>query len=472
MPSRSYTIETRIPGNTELACYLDAYVAEYNAVAREMWHDMTSPDFSGKYPKPAAYVTHICDKHRLLKRTVNSIRNEVRGRMKALMELKKTELCQTDIKISVKEEKIAAIKKKLDQLKKKAKAGTLSDRELKSYQGLKAGLYWQKNKLNKLRQRQKKLEYQIDNGIYDMCYGTKAMFRKQFRLAENGYKTHEKWHNDFIKARDKNIFYLGSSDEAFGNQMCRLKYDRGSDRFALEVRREYRYCTGSRVCDKYTVIHGLDFKYMKEELIRILQSYDRAGKGGCPLSYRFHRVGRRWYLQVMFRQTFEGYLSSSGYGTLGLDYNDGFIEMSETDESGNLVKQAHYDLRYHGTGKKAETEIRDVVADIMAYAAERGKDVVIEDLDFKRTKAKQSASTKRKGKRYNRMLHVFDYRRYKETLKNTGFNHRINVVMINPCYTSRIGKRKYCGSKKLNVHQAASYVIARRGQGFIDKLSV
>lgn len=41
MPSRSYTIETRIPGNTELAGYLDAYVAEYNAVAREMWHDMT-----------------------------------------------------------------------------------------------------------------------------------------------------------------------------------------------------------------------------------------------------------------------------------------------------------------------------------------------------------------------------------------------------------------------------------------------
>ena len=101
MTSRSYTIETRIPGNTELAGYLDAYVAEYNAVAREMWHDMTSPDFSGKYPKPAAYVTHICDKHRLLKRTVNSIRNEVRGRMKALMELKKTELCQTDIKLQV-----------------------------------------------------------------------------------------------------------------------------------------------------------------------------------------------------------------------------------------------------------------------------------------------------------------------------------------------------------------------------------
>ena len=68
-------------------------------------------------------------------------------------------------------------------------------------------------------------------------------------------------------------------------------------------------------------------------------------------------------------------------------------------------------------------------------------------------------------------LHIFDYHRYKQTLQNTGFNHRVNVVMVNPKNTSKIGKQKYYNSKKLNVHQAASYVIARRGQGYIDKLA-
>ena len=92
MPSRTYTIETRIPGKSELTEYLNAYVTEYSAVTREMWHDMTFPDFAKRYPKMSGYVSHVCQKHGLLKRTVNSIRFDVQGRMKSLMELKKTEL--------------------------------------------------------------------------------------------------------------------------------------------------------------------------------------------------------------------------------------------------------------------------------------------------------------------------------------------------------------------------------------------
>lgn len=273
-----------------------------------------------------------------------------------------------------------------------------------------------------------------------------------------------------MKARDKNIFYLGSSDEAFGNQMCRLRYNAITDMFTLAVRKEYKYCKSDRPFDKYVNIAGLHFHYRKDELIDILASYDTSDKGDCPLSYRFHRVRNKWYLQVMFEQSFKQFRTVGKYGTIGLDYNDGFIELSETDESGNLVHQKRYDLQHHGTGNRAEAEIRDVVAGIIGYAESRCKDVIIEDLDFKRTKAKQTASNKRKGKQYNRMLHLFDYHRYKQTLQDTGFNHRVAVVMVNPKNTSKIGKQKYCNAKKLNVHQAASYVIARRGQGYMDKL--
>lgn len=472
MPSRIYTIETRIPNNTGITEYLNTYVTEYSAITREVWYDMTSPGFAEQFPKVSCYVSHICRKHGLLKRTVNSIRSDVQGRMKALMELKKTELKQTDIRIGVKEEKIAGIKGKLDALKPKAAANRLTEKELKKYRGLKKSLYWQKNKLNRLRQHKEKLEYQIDNKIYSMCYGSKVMFRKQYQLSENGYKTHEKWHNDFVKTRDKNIFYLGSADESFGNQLCRLKFDPGTGLFRLELRKENRYCKGNRACDKYVCLDGLDFKYMKDELIAILQSYGRSGKGDCPLTYRFHRAGNRWYLQVMFGQSFVSYRTVPKYGAIGLDYNDGFIELSETDGSGNLVRQRRYDLRHHGTGNRAEAEIRDVIADIVRDAESRCKDIAVEDLDFRRAKARQSSSSREKGKRYNRMRHLFDYSRYKQTLFNAGFNHRVNIVTIDPKNTSKIGKQKYCGSRKLNVHQAASYVIARRGQGYLDRLVV
>lgn len=43
--------------------------------------------------------------------------------------------------------------------------------------------------------------------------------------------------------------------------------------------------------------------------------------------------------------------------------------------------------------------------------------------------------------------------------------------MVNPKNTSKIGKQKYSERMKLSAHQSASYVIARKGQGFVDKLA-
>lgn len=68
------------------------------------------------------------------------------------------------------------------------------------------------------------------------------------------------------------------------------------------------------------------------------------------------------------------------------------------------------------------------------------------------------------------MLHKFDYRRYKDTLDNCCHRRKVNLIKVNPRNTSKIGKQKYSDRMKLSVHQAASFVIARKGQGFVDKL--
>ena len=41
---------------------------------------------------------------------------------------------------------------------------------------------------------------------------------------------------------------------------------------------------------------------------------------------------------------------------------------------------------------------------------------------------------------------------------------------VNPAYTSQIGKMKYMKRLGISIHQAASYVIARRAMGFKEKL--
>ena len=80
------------------------------------------------------------------------------------------------------------------------------------------------------------------------------------------------------------------------------------------------------------------------------------------------------------------------------------------------------------------------------------------------------AARSKKGKEYNRMLSSFEYSRYKQALESRCYKDGVELVFVDPRNTSKIGKQKYAKSRSLNSHQAAAYVIARRGMGFKDQL--
>ena len=61
------------------------------------------------------------------------------------------------------------------------------------------------------------------------------------------------------------------------------------------------------------------------------------------------------------------------------------------------------------------------------------------------------------------------YSRYAKILENITFNKRIELIKVNPAYTSRIAEQKFCNKMKLNIHDGAAYVIARKGMGIKDK---
>ena len=471
MASREITIETRLQLNNPVTDYINDYVTEYSKYKRIIWQEMTDKDHDKRFSALKDYKKYLRNNYGLLGRTVNSLIFEVQGAMNAYMELKKTELDALLIKIKKKEDKITKLTEERDLLRIAVSKNIAMETNLPKLHSKKQSLYYQKNKLNKMKQQANNLQYQIDNKIYDMCFGGKKQFSKQYRLSENKYKSHEGWYNDFVKSRDKNILYIGSSNETYGNQMFQMTYNKDTDDFKITVRKEDAYCKDKD--DKYVVLDHINFKYRKNELKQIIRAYDNKEDVKVPLTYRFHRKGNKWYLQIIFSAEYDADYDSrttNKYGTIGLDYNDGFIEMSETNESGNLVKLQKYNLKYHGTGNKAKTEIQQVVSEIVKYAEQHCKDIVIENLNFKRTKALQEKSTKQKAKNYNRMLHKLDYSRYKETLKNACFNHRVTLRIVNPKNTSKIGKQKYAIPRKMTVHQGAALVIARIGQGYTDKI--
>ena len=78
----------------------------------------------------------------------------------------------------------------------------------------------------------------------------------------------------------------------------------------------------------------------------------------------------------------------------------------------------------------------------------------------------------KKDKKYNEMLHSLAYSNFSEFIKRACFKNNIYLSLVNPAYTSIIGKEKYSENKKLNVHTAASYVIGRRALNFVDNRPV
>ena len=468
--SKTFTIETRLEKTKEVEAYFSSYLKEYNAMYREMWHKMIAPDYRVRYPKDSYFVTEMCQTYGVLKRTINSIRYDIKGRIRALLELKKIEQQALEIKIEKKEEKVQVLQQTIERRKPKVRENQASPLELKQYREEKSSLYYQKNQLNRMKQSLQQLKYEIEHQKLSLGFGGKQMFQKQYHLEENGYQTHAEWYRDYIQQRDKNIFYLGSSDETQGNQLVQLKYREESNDFTIQVRKEKKY-SGEKKEEQYLRLEQLQFAHLREEFIEVLKHHEKKSKGERnPISYRIRKEGKKWYLQAMFAIEVESYETSSRYGVIGLDYNDGFIEVAETDACGNLVGQQHYELRYHGTGTKAKTEIEQVIAKIVAYSKRTGKDISIEALDFKKTKARTGKAKGTRGKQYQRMLHLFDYSRYQKTLEYSTHRQKVRLHKVTPYYTSRIGKEKYSEQKKLNVHQAASYVIARKGQGFCDKL--
>ena len=122
----------------------------------------------------------------------------MKGTIEEYWELKKTELQQIERKIEKKQEQVEALKAVINELKPKIANNTSSEKQLEKYRSAKQNLYFQQNKLNKLKQQRKNVTYQIENKKISLGFGSKAFFRKQYFLKENGYRSHSGWYHAYL----------------------------------------------------------------------------------------------------------------------------------------------------------------------------------------------------------------------------------------------------------------------------------
>lgn len=319
-----------------------------------------------------------------------------------------------------------SLQRKIDKLKL-----SLNSKRLKRRKLAKVRLFWIQMKLNKINQL-------ISNGFkINLTFGTKHLL-----------KTNK---NKFLAKRDNQIVYIGSKCETCGNQQFQIYFNSKYNRFDYKLRVDNRWISKS---DKY--IFGSFALKNKEAKANILQTLSK--KGSNPLTYRILKRNGTLYLQIMYRREVLN-ITQNTNGVLGVDFNKGFISVSEINQNGKLQSLTRYNYLHKGKATKTKTSMLELVSKLVAQATDVGKDIVIEDLVSLDSSKKQDKTT---SKGYNRMLNSLKFGLFKRCLFSKAAKEGVLVHTVNPYNTSNIAKESYTNSMKLNVHDAASYVIARR----------
>lgn len=442
MRKRKYTVITQLheQNNKELIEYVEVARHAYAQAVRETFYCIkNSKDFN-----KSSFNTYLQGSYGITKRTANSIISDAQGRINSFRELKVYEKTQLERKIKHLETSvIPKLEQKRDDNSTMLRLGLPVS--LVSQRNLRRKIVAKKQKLNCLKQKLVNLTYQIETSSFKLCFGTKRSLQRNYTA--------------FIEHRDSQMSFVGAKCETSCNHSLQLRYNSKDNQFELRLRKDFGGFKELKGSDRF-VFGKVYFRHHKDKLVRILK--DKSS----PLSFKIIKKNNRYYLYCTFEVQFdsEDFLTRSAYGTIGLDFNKGFITLSETNRYGHLVQTKVLPYRFK-SGNKTRTDLQEIVATVVNIALNVGKDLCIENLNFNKKKAQTET---KQGKKYNEMIHSLAYSQFVDLVESIAYRNKVFIRKVNPAWTSWIAKQKYCPQMKLNVHVGASFVIARRGQGYKD----
>lgn len=394
-------------------------------------------------------------KHGITARQFNAIRLQLEGKIESIVKLRDEQIARLPSEIE-------KVKKLIVSLKKKNKEPSVIDKKI-----------WKQERL------EKKLSGLLEDkrlGKVRLCFGSQKLFRAQFHLEENGYLSHEEWKEDWDKKRNDSFFTLGSKDEMAGNQTCVATLcEDGTLTLKLRLPDALKLEHG-----RYLIIEKVYFAYGHAAVVAALESCEQRQKlksegntshtlYGQAISYRFKQGdNNKWYVFASTSLAPVATCTHKERGTIGIDINADHIALVETGANGNPIYAKCFPLTTYGkSSEQAEALIGDVVAQVVSHAIDVQKPLVLEDLDF--TEKKESLK-KSSNASYARMLSSFVYNKIITSVQSRGYRTGVEVLSVNPAFTSVIGRIKYAVRYGLTIHEAAALCIARRGLGVSEKM--
>ena len=439
-----------------LAVNDEAPLREYAAVFSRALRSLHASRHSGGVEsKP-----HFMREFALTSRQYNAVKFSLDGMERSIVELRPGRIADLQQRIKAADMKLAKL---LDPKSKKLKPTTRTSAGKKSvaqtFEQLRAKAVRAAEsralKIHNVTRRRADLARRLaalqTEDLPRICFGSRKLFNAQHHLHESGFDSHQDWLLMWQKKRDSQFFVLGSKDESGGCQGCVMTHV-GDNRFALRLRLNGK--------DKRYIRLDVSFAYGLDHVLAAL-------KNKQAMSYRFLLDDKGWRVFVSTAVLPTPTCSDVRLGAIGVDFNVGFVSLSETDRFGNIINSQDIAMVTARLSKQAtQTAISTAVKEIIAIARDRQKPISIEYLEFAKKKAQLSYASPGR----QRMLSSFAYTRFAQTIGARAHDSGIEVVEVRAAYSSKIGAQKYARRYGLSVHRAAAFVLARRGQRFLDRL--
>ena len=464
------TYQDRLTLDAQQQRWLSACGDLYGRLQRTLYANIAKGESASRL-KPG-----FCAEHGLSARQFNALRLELEGKISGTLELLK--LRKRDIKTNLKStaRSIARLSKDVaGQLKlhaaAKAKGIVFS---LKQHGLLAKRLHNKKRRLQRLLSKETEIDARVRAPVPGICFGSRKLFGQQFHLEQTefglGSQGHAAWRRAWRDARSHQFFVIGSKDETSGNQSCKARLVHAAPTTGvaapstLSLQLKMPPALVARGAPAFLCMESVRFAHGQRQV-------ESALAAGTALSYRFHRddhTASGWRVFVSTDVSDADIKTKPRYlGVLGVDFNADHLAVSKTDRFGNPASFWRFDLPLRGKTSGQRTDILSNALDsVMALAKKYACPLALEELDFSAKKRELRSM----GDKRARMLSGLAYAAFAQLARAKASRQGVELQFVDPAYTSVAGSVKYAVRQGRTVHQAAAGVIARRAQGYSEKL--
>jgi len=310
----------------------------------------------------------------------------------------------------------------------------------------------------------------IDSAIYKaeqyptdkpVVFGSKRLFEKLCKNHLTG-KTREELKKQWRELRQGTLISIGSRHEAVkGNLLLRF--------MELDGKLHLRISTGNREFIYAKVLrepsNGKD-KWLTF-MAMLLESWQTKNYFAYTVELKL-RDGEV-YGSVSFELPTPKVKYTKENGLIAIDTNASPIRqaIAEVSKTGELLSYQTINLHHLiGLSQNSKDHQEWILAhQIVDLAIQKGKAIAIENLKkLKKGMRGDGKATLRK------ILHNWNAKKFLQKLKRVAMLRGVEIVEVNPAYTSIIGMLKYAPQLNIDKDIAGAYVIGRRVLGFKEDM--